>query len=146
MTIVSTFVSALMFGLGLIVSGLIDPAKVLNFLDVAGTWDPSLAFTMAAAVLTTAIGYRFAFSRRAPLFAASFHVPTASDIDTRIVAGPAVFGIGWGLAGYCPGPAVSALALGSTSTLIFVAAMVAGMAVARGLNAAIAAGPPRVSA
>jgi len=134
MQIVSTFVVGTLFGLGLVVSGLINPAKVLNFLDLAGTWDPSLAFTMAAAVLVTAIGYRVVFQRRAPLLAGSFQLPAASDLDARLIGGAALFGIGWGLVGFCPGPAVAALSSGMTSPIVFVGAMLAGMALARMLD------------
>lgn len=134
MQIVSTFIAGILFGLGLVVSGLINPAKVLNFLDLAGTWDPSLAFTMAAAILTTAIGYRIVFQRRAPLLGGSFQLPAATDLDVRLVSGAALFGIGWGLIGFCPGPAVAALSSGMTSTMVFVGAMLAGMALARALD------------
>ena len=131
MQAIATLVSGLLFGLGLVESGLINPAKVLNFLDVAGTWDASLALTMGAAVVTTGLGYRIAFAKPAPLFGSSFHVPTATAVDARLVTGAALFGIGWGLVGYCPGPAIAALSAGSVSTFIFVAAMLAGMATAR---------------
>ena len=134
MQIVSTFIGGLLFGLGLVVSGLINPAKVLNFLDLAGTWDPSLAFTMVAAVATTAVGYRFAFRRGAPLLGGSFQLPAASDIDARLIGGAALFGIGWGLIGFCPGPAIAALSSGTISTVTFVGAMLAGMALARMLD------------
>lgn len=134
MQIAVMFVSGLMFASGLTVSGLVNPAKVLNFLDIAGSWDPSLAFTMASAVATTAIGYRLAFRRKAPLLGGTFQLPTASDIDTRLVGGAALFGTGWGLVGFCPGPAVTALATGSGSALIFVAAMLIGMLVARSMD------------
>jgi uncharacterized membrane protein YedE/YeeE len=136
MQAIATLVSGLLFGLGLVESGLINPAKVLNFLDVAGTWDASLALTMGAAVVTTSLGYRIAFAKSAPLFGGSFHVPTATAVDARLVTGAALFGIGWGLVGYCPGPAIAALSAGSVSTFIFVAAMLAGMATARSAAAA----------
>ncbi|KWT65235.1 gene II and X protein [Hyphomicrobium sulfonivorans] len=134
MQIIFSFVAGLLFSLGLVVSGLINPAKVQNFLDLAGTWDPSLAFTMAAAIATTAIGYRLAFRNSRPLFADAFQLPTAKAIDIRLIGGAAVFGIGWGLIGFCPGPAVAALATGSTSAFIFVGAMLAGMFLARTLE------------
>jgi hypothetical protein len=134
MQLATTFLSGLLFGLGLVVSGLINPAKVLNFLDIAGSWDPSLALTMGAAVLATAAGYRLAFAKVAPAFAGAFQLPTAAAIDARLISGSALFGIGWGLVGYCPGPAIAALSSGSTSTALFVAAMLAGMALARGLT------------
>ena len=132
----ATFLSGLIFGLGLVVSGLINPAKVLNFLDVAGPWDPSLAITMAAAVGVTGLGYRFAFAKGKPILGETFQLPTASAIDARLLAGAALFGIGWGLVGYCPGPAIAGLSLGASSTVVFVAAMLAGMAIARQLTAA----------
>ncbi|MBX3567965.1 MAG: YeeE/YedE family protein [Rhizobiaceae bacterium] len=121
----------LLFGAGLIVAGMADPAKVLNFLDLAGTWDPSLAFVMGGAVLVAFLGYRLVLRRRAPVAAPRFQLPERRDIDSRVVAGPALFGLGWGLAGYCPGPALTALGLGATGTLTFVPAMIAGMALAR---------------
>src|SRR5665647_2278401 len=96
MQMIAPLASGLLFGLGLVISGLINPAKVLNFLDVTGTWDPSLAFTMGAAVLTTAIGYKLSFKGK-PIFGSTFHLPTATDIDARLVGGAALFGIGWGL-------------------------------------------------
>jgi len=134
MQVVSTFIVGILFGLGLVVSGLINPAKVLNFLDLAGTWDPSLAFTMAAAVVTTAVGYRFVFRHGAPLLGGGFQLPAASDIDARLVGGAALFGIGWGLVGFCPGPAIAALSSGTVSTITFAGAMLAGMALARLLD------------
>lgn len=131
MAIVVTFIASLLFGLGLIVSGLANPAKVQNFLDVAGTWDPSLALTMAAAVVTTALGFWLVLKRDRPIFAEVFHLPTASEIDARLIAGAALFGVGWGLVGYCPGPAITALTLGGIPTVIYVAAMLAGMMLSR---------------
>jgi uncharacterized membrane protein YedE/YeeE len=135
MQILATFISGLLFGLGLCVSGLVNPAKVQSFLDIAGTWDPSLLITMAAAVLVTGMGYRVAFVREKPLFETVFHIPPAGAVDRRLLAGATIFGIGWGLVGFCPGPAVAALALGATPAFIFVAAMLAGMALARQLTA-----------
>jgi len=135
MAILIQFVIGLIFGLGLIVSGMSDPAKVLNFLDIggipAGTWDASLAFVMAGAVAVTFIGFGRVLRRARPIFAERFYLPTRRDIDFRIVAGPAIFGIGWGLVGFCPGPALTALGFGSSSAFIFVAAMCAGMVLAR---------------
>lgn len=131
MALLSTFAAGLLFGLGLVVSGLINPAKVLNFLDVAGTFDPSLAITMAVAVATTAAGYRLVLQRSRPLFADAFQIPSGSSIDARLVGGAVLFGVGWGLVGFCPGPALAAAALGFEPALIFTAAMLVGMAVAR---------------
>lgn len=121
----------LLFGAGLVLSGMSDPAKVLNFLDLFGTWDPSLAFVMGGAVLVTFIGYRLVLARGEPMVGNKFHLPTRNDIDARIVAGPAIFGIGWGLGGFCPGPALTALGLGATGTLAFIPAMILGMWAAR---------------
>src|SRR5690606_7473411 len=121
----------LLFGIGLVVSGMANPAKVLNFLDLFGTWDPSLAFVLGGAVLVTFIGYRLVRLRDKPVIGGSFHLPTRNDIDTRVIAGPAVFGIGWGLGGFCPGPALTALGLGAPGTLAFVPAMILGMWAAR---------------
>lgn len=121
----------LLFGIGLVVSGMSDPAKVLNFLDLFGTWDPSLAFVMGGAVITAFAGYRIVFRRPKPLAAASFHVPASSAIDRRIIVGPAIFGIGWGLGGFCPGPALTAVSMGAVGTYAFVAMMFLGMWLAR---------------
>ena len=131
MTLLINFVIGLIFGLGLVVSGMSNPAKVLNFLDLAGSWDPSLAFVMGGAVIVTFIGYRIVLQRKAPIFDTKFHVPTRTDVDTRLIVGPALFGIGWGLGGFCPGPALTAIGLGAPGTLIFVPAMLVGMWVAR---------------
>lgn len=124
----------LLFGAGLVVSGMSDPAKVLNFLDLFGTWDPSLALVMAGAVAVTFIGYRAVLAQKRPIVGDRFHLPTGSDVDRRVVVGPAIFGVGWGLGGFCPGPALTALGLGATGTLVFVPAMFAGMWCARLLS------------
>jgi uncharacterized protein len=124
----------LLFGLGLIISGMVNPAKVLNFLDIAGTWDPSLAFVMGGAVIVTFIGYKLVFKLKQPIFDSVFHLPTASHIDNRLVAGAAIFGIGWGLAGFCPGPAFTALGTGQSGAVIVVIAMIVGMVAARILS------------
>ena len=126
--------AGIVFGLGLAVSQMINPAKVLAFLDIAGRWDPSLALVMAGALGVTALGYRLAIRRPAPLLAARFEVPTVREIDGRLLAGAVVFGIGWGLVGFCPGPAIASLAFGVKESLIFVAAMLAGMALFRVSN------------
>jgi hypothetical protein len=111
MGILVNAIAGLLFGLGLLISGMADPAKVQNFLDVFGTWDPSLAFVMAGAVAVTFVGYRAAFRQPAPLLTERFHLPTAAAIDRRVVWGAAVFGIGWGLTGFCPGPAIVSIPL-----------------------------------
>jgi uncharacterized membrane protein YedE/YeeE len=113
-----------------------DPAKVLNFLDLAGTWDPSLAFVLAGATGATFVGYRLVLHRSRPLLAPAFQMPTATRIDARLLSGAAIFGVGWGLAGLCPGPAITSLALGAPGTLAFVPAMLIGIAAARALAAA----------
>jgi hypothetical protein len=123
----------LLFGLGLIVSGMSNPAKVLNFLDLFGTFDPSLAFVMGGAVVVAFIGFRLVLTREKPLMAPRFQLPTRSDIDARLIVGPALFGIGWGLGGFCPGPAFTALGLAAPGTLAFIPAMLAGMWAARTL-------------
>jgi uncharacterized membrane protein YedE/YeeE len=128
MPLITAFLAGLLFGSGLILSGMTNPAKVLAFLDLAGQWDPSLAFVMVGAILVAALAFRVAGARARPLFGASVHLPAARHIDRRLVLGSLVFGLGWGLVGYCPGPALAALAVGGRPTLIFVAAMVAGMA------------------
>jgi uncharacterized protein len=124
----------LLFGLGLIISGMVNPAKVLNFLDIAGTWDPSLAFVMGGAVIVTFIGYKLVFQRKQPVFDSVFHLPTKKDIDSRVVTGAALFGIGWGLAGFCPGPAFTALGTGQSGVVIVVIAMIVSMVAARILS------------
>jgi len=128
-SLVSAFASGALFGMGLTISRMVDPAKIVGFLDVAGAWDPSLALVMAAALAVTAIFYRATLRRRAPLFAAEFHVPTTRLIDARLIGGAALFGVGWGLAGFCPGPAIASLTYGASEPALFVAAMVAGMAI-----------------
>jgi uncharacterized membrane protein YedE/YeeE len=129
--IAASLAAGLLFGLGLVISGMSNPAKILNFLDIFGSWDPSLAFVMAGAVTVTFLGYRFVLACKQPLFDAAFHVPTAKDIDPPLVAGAATFGLGWGLSGFCPGPAFTALPLLAQGTLAFVPAMLIGMWAAR---------------
>jgi hypothetical protein len=137
MAVVLQFAIGLVFGVGLVISGMSDPAKVLNFLDLAAigsrSWDPSLAFVMAGAVAVTFIGFAVVLKRPRPLFAETFHLPTRRELDFRIVSGPVIFGVGWGLAGFCPGPAFTALGFGSRAAVLFVAAMLAGMLLARWL-------------
>ncbi len=133
--IFASLIAGLLFGIGLAVSQMVNPAKVLNFLDFTGTWDPSLAFVLAGAVGTAAVGFRLIRRRTAPLFADAFQLPTARHIDWRLVIGSAIFGIGWGLVGFCPGPAVAALAIEQTGVGLFVVAMLAGMAAFRALTA-----------
>ena len=129
MNLVTAFLAGLLFGGGLILSGMSNPAKVLALLDVTGAWDPSLLFVMLGAILVAAVAFRFARTRVRPLFGSQIRVPGAGRIDAPLVLGSITFGVGWGLVGYCPGPALTALAVGGRSTLLFVAAMVAGMAI-----------------
>jgi uncharacterized membrane protein YedE/YeeE len=135
MGVLTALLSGLLFGAGLVVSQMVDPTKVQHFLDfagvVSGAWDPSLAFVMGGALAVTAPGYWFVLRRKAPLAAPSFQVPTRTDIDPKLLAGAAVFGIGWGLAGYCPGPAIAALAFGRLEAAVFVVAMLGGMGLFR---------------
>jgi len=123
--------AGLIFGLGLLISGMANPAKVQNFLDLAGAFDPSLLFVMAGAVVVTLVGYRLVLRAPKPVLTERFHLPAVKDIDARLVSGAALFGIGWGLSGFCPGPAITSLALLAKGTLVFVPAMLAGIALAR---------------
>ncbi|MEQ1437767.1 YeeE/YedE family protein [Fontimonas sp. SYSU GA230001] len=124
---VISLLSGTLFGVGLAVAGMTDPDKVKNFLDLAGTWDPSLSFVMGAALLVVTPGYRLVFRRPWPLYAERFQLPTATDLDARLIGGSAIFGIGWGLGGYCPGPAVTSLSTFSSGALLVFLAMAAGM-------------------
>ena len=132
--IASALAIGLIFGLGLTISQMIDPAKVLGFLDVAGNWDPSLAFVMGGALLVTFLGFRAVLPRNAPILNSHFHLPTKRDLDARLLAGAAIFGAGWGIAGMCPGPAITALGLGYADVAWCVAGIVAGMALNRLLD------------
>ncbi|WP_205833200.1 YeeE/YedE family protein [Azohydromonas caseinilytica] len=123
----TALLAGLVFGLGLIVSGMANPAKVLGFLDLAGAWDPSLAFVMAGAIAVGLVAFTLARRRTVSLLGAEMKLPTARDIDRRLVAGSTLFGIGWGIAGFCPGPALTALGLGEAKAVVFVVAMLAGM-------------------
>lgn len=124
---VSALIAGLIFGLGLTISEMVNPAKVLAFLDLFGNWDPSLAFVMGGALIVTAIGYRLVWKRERPVFASSFQVPGNRSVDTRLAIGAVLFGIGWGLVGLCPGPAIAALTFGGKPLLVFLGAMGAGM-------------------
>ena len=127
----TSLIAGLLFGIGLTLAQMVNPQKVLNFLDFAGAWDPSLAFVLGGATGTAAIGFRLVGRRAAPLFADRFQLPTAKDIDAPLVAGAVLFGIGWGLVGLCPGPAVASLAIAPGSVAIFVLALLAGMMLQR---------------
>ena len=127
------------FGLGLAISGMLNPAKVAGFLDLFGVWDPSLAFVMGGGVIANFIGHRVVMRRPLPVFGAGFRIPTNSRIDGRLLSGAALFGIGWGLGGLCPGPAVASLAMAPAEVGLFVLMMLAGLAVGRMLTS----GPAR---
>lgn len=128
---VSALFIGMIFGLGIAISGMANPAKVLNFFDLAGTWDPSLIFVMGGALVTTFIGYRIVFANSArPLFDVNFSLPTLKSIDLPLIGGSTLFGIGWGIAGFCPGGAIPAIGL-SYDTIIFINAMIVGMYLAR---------------
>lgn len=120
--------AGLLFGLGLALSGMLDPVRVRGFLDVTGTWDPSLVFVLGGAVTVSGLGYALARRRARPVLAPRFDLPAARLIDPPLILGAVLFGIGWGLSGFCPGPAVAALSTGAAPVLVFVAAMLAGMA------------------
>jgi uncharacterized membrane protein YedE/YeeE len=124
----------IVFGVGLAMSGMTDTAVVLGFLDVAGQWNPALAFVMGGAVLVTLIAFRFILKMKKPVFNPRFSLPTSSVIDGRLLGGAAIFGIGWGLYGYCPGPAISAMAYLDQKTFMFVVAMLVGMAISNKLS------------
>ena len=128
MKLLMALLAGLLFGLGLILSGMTNPAKVLGFLDLAGNWDPSLAFVMGGALLVGSLVFPFATKRPKSILGDALRLPTATRIDRRLVLGGLTFGVGWGLAGYCPGPALASLAQGGTKPLLFFAAMLVGMA------------------
>jgi uncharacterized membrane protein YedE/YeeE len=128
MGLIAALAAGLIFGAGLIISGMTDPAKVQNFLDIAGQFDPSLAFVMVGAIAVAATGYHFVLRRPRALASSTFHLPTNTRIDIRLVAGAAIFGVGWGLAGFCPGPALVSLSIGSEGAWVFVLFMLLGTA------------------
>lgn len=133
----ASLVCGLIFGLGLAISGMANPAKVQNFFDLFGTWDPSLAFVMGGAIAVTAPGYfLLRKARNQPLFAKKFEFPTRKDIDAPLLAGAGTFGVGWGLGGFCPGPAIAAIPILAPGTLIFVVTMLIGMALANAAKSA----------
>jgi uncharacterized protein len=127
MAIFLSLLAGLVFGIGLIVSGMANPAKVLGFLDIAGHWDPSLAFVMAGAIAVGSVAFALARKRTVSLLGLQMRLPAATHIDGRLLVGGALFGIGWGIAGFCPGPALVALGMGEAKAVVFVAAMLVGM-------------------
>ncbi len=131
MRYLSPLFAGLLFGSGLILSGMVNPAKVQNFLDLFGAWDPSLAFVMGGAIMVTAPGFWLVRKRAKPLFHTTFHLPTRTDFDARLLIGSGTFGVGWGLGGLCPGPVIASLPLAATGTLFFIPAMLVGMMMAK---------------
>ena len=127
MSALAAFAAGLLFGIGLLVSGMADPGKVIGFLDIAGDWDPSLAFVMGGAVLVGLLAFALARRRTQSFLGGAMHLPAARDIDSRLVGGSLVFGIGWGIAGFCPGPALVSFGSGQDKAAVFVAAMLGGM-------------------
>lgn len=138
MRLVISYLSGLIFGVGISISGMANPAKVLNFFDIAGTWDPSLAFVMGGALVVTFIGYRVVLKRPAPRLDLRFHLPGRRDLDLPLIGGSALFGIGWGIAGFCPGGALPALGTGQSDVFIFTAALLGGIIIAKLLQAVLA--------
>lgn len=129
-----TYLIGVTFGLGISLSGMANPAKVLNFFDPLGHWDPSLAIVMGGALAVTAVGYRIVFGRAAPVFDTQFHVPTKTRLDLPLIGGAALFGVGWGIAGVCPGGAIPGLGTGNADLFLFVIAMLVGMVATRTLR------------
>ena len=144
MRLVSTYLIGLIFGVGISISGMANPAKVLNFFDIAGTWDPSLVVVMGGAVVVAFLGYKIVLRKPAPIMDAKFHLPDNPRIDARLLGGSALFGIGWGIAGFCPGGALPALGTGQIDVFVFVAALIAGIFAAKGLMALTHARAARV--
>jgi uncharacterized protein len=131
MHMISALLLGLLFGLGILISGMGNPAKVINFFDVAGPWDPSLAFVMGGGLLVNIIGYWLVLRRQKPVLAEAFSLPQTTRIDWALVGGSAVFGLGWGLSGFCPGGLIPVLAIGRIEPLLFLIGMIAGLAAAR---------------
>jgi len=123
---ITALVAGLLFGLGLAISQMIDPARVLGFLDVAGVWDPTLIFVLGGAVGVTVVAFRFVLRQQNPFLALTFRLPNKTEIDRPLILGSALFGIGWGISGYCPGPGITALVLGSWNSVLFVIALAVG--------------------
>lgn len=131
MRLLSAYMIGLIFGLGITVSGMGNPAKVINFFDITGSWDPSLALVMAGALMVTFIGYRIVLPRPKPIQDEKFYLPTSRSIDRRLLGGAAVFGVGWGISGFCPGGALPVIGTLQPAVLVFVASLLAGVLVAR---------------
>lgn len=131
---ITALFAGLIFGLGLVISQMVNPAKVIAFLDVFGNWDPSLAFVMGGALIATTIGYRMAWQRAKPVFADRFQVPSSRQIDKRLAIGALLFGFGWGLVGLCPGPAIAAITIGGWDAGLFLVMMASGMVLFEALH------------
>lgn len=126
-----TLLTGMVFGTGIALSGMANPAKVINFFDVTGSWDPSLAFVMGGALIITFVGYRIVLGRQRPIFEPRFDIPQNRKLDAKLLGGAGIFGIGWGIAGFCPGGALPALGTGNTNVILFVVALIAGMLATR---------------
>ena len=135
---VLTFLTGMVFGTGIVISGMANPAKVLNFFDITGTWDPSLAFVMGGALAVALPGYRLVFRRPRPVFETRFDLPAKSRPDLRLLAGAGIFGVGWGIAGFCPGGALPALGTLNINVILFVLALIAGILGTRAMSDALA--------
>jgi len=122
----SIILSGALFSFGLVISTMINPNVVLSFLDIFGTWDPSLIFVMFGALVTVAIGFKFIFKQKSPLYDKNFHLPTKHSIDVKLISGSIIFGVGWGLSGYCPGPVIASISYGTLEIFLFVLAMIIG--------------------
>ena len=129
----SALASGLVFGLGMAISGMTNTNRVQGFLDITGQWDPTLAFVMGSGLIVTFIGYKFILKNSAPLFADAFSIPDRRDIDKALIIGAILFGAGWGLVGYCPGPAIAGISYGYSATLLFVPVMITGLLMAKPL-------------
>lgn len=145
MSHITAFLSGLLFAAGLAVAGMTQPSKVVGFLDVSGAWDPSLAFVMVGAIAVYAIAHRLSLSRSLPLCGVGFERPSATELDRRLLAGAALFGVGWGLSGFCPGPALASLATGSVQASVFVAGMLGGIALMRVFDRVFVPAPETIS-
>lgn len=126
-----TLITGMIFGTGIAMSGMANPAKVINFFDIAGSWDPSLVFVMGGAVVVTFIGYRLVLGRERPIYEPQFDIPQNRKLDTKLLAGAGIFGVGWGIAGFCPGGALPVVGTGNVNVLLFMVALIAGMFFAR---------------
>jgi len=131
---VSSLIAGGVFGVGLAIAQMTNPAKVLGFLDITGAWDPSLLIVLGAAVVLSAVAYRWVLAKPAPQLDDRFHLPESTQIDTRLISGASIFGIGWGLAGYCPGPAIASLGFGNTEALWMIPSVLVGVALQRWLD------------